>query len=130
MKGSRIKAFVLAIDLAGLLALILLARPETAEYWIGTFLLATLIALAGATPVRVPALKVKVSATDPFIFTALASAERGIWLRRDRAARGSQPDARVVPVSAEARLTERFGLAAHAASRRRSRGLSRPHPAT
>jgi signal transduction histidine kinase/ActR/RegA family two-component response regulator len=37
------------------------------------FVLATLIVLAGATPVRIPALKVKVSATDPFVFAALAA---------------------------------------------------------
>ena len=29
--------------------------------------------IAGSSPVRIPALKVKVSATDPFVFTALAA---------------------------------------------------------
>jgi signal transduction histidine kinase len=67
-----IKAYVVAVDLAALLALALVAPLPAPGVWTGTFLLATLVALAGATPVRVPGMKTAVSVTDPFVFTSLA----------------------------------------------------------
>jgi signal transduction histidine kinase/ActR/RegA family two-component response regulator len=73
MKGRTIKGYVMAIDIVAVVAFAVLFRQHVTDYWVGTFLLATLVAIAGASPVRIPALKVKVSATDPFVFTALAA---------------------------------------------------------
>jgi signal transduction histidine kinase len=61
------------VDVAAVLAFILVLPHHVADHWAGMFLLATLVALAGSTPVRVPALKTAVSVTDPFVFTALAA---------------------------------------------------------
>jgi signal transduction histidine kinase/ActR/RegA family two-component response regulator len=73
VKTRRIRTFVLAIDSLALLVLAGMLAFSPGIPWIGMFVLATLVALAGATPVSIPALKVKVSATDPFVYTALAA---------------------------------------------------------
>jgi signal transduction histidine kinase len=73
MQGKWIKAYVVGVDLLAVALVALLLRQHAADHWVGTFLLSTLVALAGATPVRIPALKVRVSSTDPFVFTALAA---------------------------------------------------------
>jgi hypothetical protein len=69
----KIHLLVLAVDLLALIVLAALFFQGPGMNWVGMFVLATLVALAGATPVSIPALKVKVSATDPFVFTALAA---------------------------------------------------------
>ena len=73
MKKLTIRSYVAAIDLAALAAFFLVLNQRVEQCGVGVFVLATLILLAGATPVRIPALKVKVSATDPFVFAALAA---------------------------------------------------------
>jgi signal transduction histidine kinase/ActR/RegA family two-component response regulator len=73
VKSPRTLAFVIAVDVAAIVAFVLLRAHHVEDPWVGIFLLSTLVALAGATPVRIPALKTSVSATDPFVFTALAA---------------------------------------------------------
>ena len=73
MIRSRIGAYVAVVDVAAASALLALVHQHTPAPWIGTFLLATLVAFAAATPVRLPGLRTTLSATDPFVFTALAA---------------------------------------------------------
>jgi len=73
MKSRRLLAFVALVDALAVVSFVALLDQHVENPWSGTFLLATLIALAGATPVRVPGMKTSVSATDPFVFTALAA---------------------------------------------------------
>jgi len=73
MKRLGLPAYVAVVDALALVSLLALWSQQPEEAWTGTFLLATLIALAGATPVRLPGVKGSVSATDPFVFTALAA---------------------------------------------------------
>jgi signal transduction histidine kinase len=73
IKRRRIQTFVAAVDIVALAVLAFLLFFTDGHDWVGIFVLATLVALAGVSPVRIPALKVKVSATDPFVFTALAA---------------------------------------------------------
>ncbi len=73
MTRSRVVAYVAIVDAAALFAFLALVSEHTPAPWVGTFLLATLVAFAGATPVRLPGLRTTVSATDPFVFTALAA---------------------------------------------------------
>jgi len=73
MSRLRLPIYVAVVDGVAVVLFLLMLGRHVADPWIGTFLLATLIALAGATPVRVPGVKTAVSATDPFVFTALAA---------------------------------------------------------
>jgi signal transduction histidine kinase len=83
MSRLRLPIYVAVVDAAAVAMLLLtlgwqvellLEVPRHVEDpWLGTFLLVTLIALAGATPVRLPGVRTAVSATDPFVFTALAA---------------------------------------------------------
>ncbi len=70
---SRKVAYVALVDGLAVLALVALLGQHAERFGAGTFLLATLVALAGATPVRIPGMKSAVTATDPFVFTALAA---------------------------------------------------------
>jgi signal transduction histidine kinase len=72
-RRGRILAFVIAVDILALIVLAQLQFSTDGHDWVGIFVLTTLVALAGVSPVRIPALKVKVSAVDPFVFTALAA---------------------------------------------------------
>ena len=71
--SGRVVAFVLAVDLLAVVGFVLGMPQHVDDPWMGTFLLAMLVALAGATPVRIPALKTSVTATDAFVLTALAA---------------------------------------------------------
>ena len=71
--NPRTLAYVMAVDVVALLVFGLLFRQHVPDPWSGTFLLASLIAVAGGTTVRIPTLRVRVSATDPFVLTALAA---------------------------------------------------------
>jgi signal transduction histidine kinase len=73
MKSRRLLAYVGLVNLLAVAIFVAMFDRHVESHWSGTFLLATLIALAGATPVRIPGLKSSVSATDPFVFTALAA---------------------------------------------------------
>ncbi|MDH3627699.1 MAG: response regulator [Acidobacteriota bacterium] len=73
MNKRPIVGFVVLTVFAAVLSVLSIWTPLTGDTWMGTFLLATLVALAGATPVRLPGIKTSVSATDPFVFTALAA---------------------------------------------------------
>jgi len=73
MKPRKLLAFVVLVDALAVVSVVALLDQYVENSWSGTFLLATLIALAGATPVRIPGMKSSVSATDPFVFTALAA---------------------------------------------------------
>ncbi len=73
VRKRKIQTFVVAVDILALAVLAYLLFRTDSHDWVGIFVLATLVALAGVSPVRIPALKVKVSATDPFVFTALAA---------------------------------------------------------
>jgi len=73
MKSRRILSYVLAVDLVALIAFVTVLPMPSNSSWTGLFLLSSLVALAGSTPVRIPGLKSAVSATDPFVFTALAA---------------------------------------------------------
>jgi len=73
MTRRRVLVYVATVDLAALvLFLSFLGRTPPAS-WVGTLLLATLVAFAAATPVRLPRMRTTISATDPFVFTALAA---------------------------------------------------------
>jgi len=72
-RDKDILGYVIAIDVLAALALVFVLPQYVPGQWIGVFTLATLVALAGATPVRIPTLKTAVSATDPFVFTAMAA---------------------------------------------------------
>ncbi|HKQ62055.1 MAG TPA: ATP-binding protein [Candidatus Polarisedimenticolaceae bacterium] len=69
----RVVLYIVAVDALACLCLLGAAAYHDGTSWVGAFVLATLAALAGATPVRIPALKTSVSATDPFVFTAIAA---------------------------------------------------------
>ncbi|HXV75172.1 MAG TPA: ATP-binding protein [Candidatus Polarisedimenticolaceae bacterium] len=73
MNRRRLSRLVVLVDLLAVGSFALLFGRHGNPDWSGTFLLATLIALAGATPVRLPGMKTSVSATDPFLLTALAA---------------------------------------------------------
>jgi signal transduction histidine kinase/CheY-like chemotaxis protein len=73
MKPRRLLALVALVDALAVVSFIALFDQRVADPWSGTFLLATLIALAGATPVRVPGIRSSVTVTEPFILTALAA---------------------------------------------------------
>jgi signal transduction histidine kinase/ActR/RegA family two-component response regulator len=73
MISRRILSYVLAVDLLALIAFGAVLPLHSTVSWTGLFLLSTLVALAGSTPVRIPGLKSAVSATDPFVLTALAA---------------------------------------------------------
>ena len=73
MDNKRVVGFVVLTVVGAALGVLSVWAPLSGETWMGTFLLATLVALAGATPVRLPGIKTSVSATDPFVFTALAA---------------------------------------------------------
>lgn len=73
MKPRRLLSLVALVDALAVVSLIALFDQRVADPWSGTFLLATLIALAGATPVRVPGIRSSVTVTEPFILTALAA---------------------------------------------------------
>ena len=73
MKPRRLLALVALVDALALVSFVALFDQRVADPWSGTFLLATLIALAGATPVRVPGIRSSVTVTEPFMLTALAA---------------------------------------------------------
>ena len=73
MTRPRVLAYVALVDLAAFALFCALLDRATPAPWVGTFLLATLVAFAAATPVRLPRLRTTLSATDPFVFTALAA---------------------------------------------------------
>ena len=73
MKPRKLLAFVALVDALAVVSFVALFGQRVEDPWAGTFLLATLIALAGATPVRVPGIKSSVTVTEPFILTALAA---------------------------------------------------------
>jgi signal transduction histidine kinase/CheY-like chemotaxis protein len=73
MKPRRLLILVALVDALALVSLVALFGERVQDPWAGTFLLATLIALAGATPVRVPGIKSSVTVTEPFMLTALAA---------------------------------------------------------
>ncbi len=74
MKSTKILvAFVLAVDAAAVVALMILPASELAESpWAGGLLVA-LGFLAGLSRVRIPILKTQVTAVDPFVFSALVA---------------------------------------------------------
>jgi len=73
MRSRKLLTYVGLVNLLALAIFVAMFDRHVESHWSGTFLLATLIALAGATPVRIPGIKSSVSATDPFVFTALAA---------------------------------------------------------
>ena len=73
MKGAKLLVYVVLVDLAAIGAFLGVSTLHVPDPWVGTFLLATLVALAGATPVRIPAMRTTITATDPFVFTAIAA---------------------------------------------------------
>ena len=73
MRRLRLPGYVALVDVLAVALFAGLSGRHVEDPWIGTFLLGTLIALAGATPVRLPRVKSSVSVTDPFVFTALAA---------------------------------------------------------
>jgi signal transduction histidine kinase/CheY-like chemotaxis protein len=73
MKPRRLLTLVALVDALAVVSFVALVGQHVEDPWSGTFLLATLIALSGATPVRVPGLRTSVTVTEPFIFTALAA---------------------------------------------------------
>ena len=73
MKPRALTAFILSVDLAALATLPALSTGSLREK-MGTFLLlATLAALLGARPIRIPFRSTELSATHPFIFCALVA---------------------------------------------------------
>ena len=73
MKPRRLLTLVALVDALAVVSFVALFGQHVDDPWSGTFLLATLIALAGATPVRVPGIKSSVTVTEPFLLTALAA---------------------------------------------------------
>ena len=73
MKPRGLLALVALVDALAVVSFVALFDQRIADPWSGTFLLATLIALAGATPVRVPGIRSSVTVTEPFMLTALAA---------------------------------------------------------
>jgi signal transduction histidine kinase/CheY-like chemotaxis protein len=73
MTRSRVLVYVAIVDLAALALFLSFLRHAPPDSWVGTLLLATLVVLAAATPVRLPRMRTTISATDPFVFTALAA---------------------------------------------------------
>jgi hypothetical protein len=73
MKAWVLRTYVLAVDLGAIAVLALLPRMELAERATAMMLLAVLAALAGAFPVRIPVLRVNMTAVHPFVLCALAA---------------------------------------------------------
>jgi signal transduction histidine kinase/CheY-like chemotaxis protein len=69
----KVAAVVVLVNVAAVATIFVLWGMHVDRFWLGTSLLATLAALGGATPVRIPALKTSISTTDTFVLTALAA---------------------------------------------------------
>ena len=73
MRSRRLAAYVLAVDVLALMALILLPARAIQGQWGTLLLLVVLAVVAGIRPVRIPGLRHEVTASHPFIFLALAT---------------------------------------------------------
>ena len=73
MEKRSIVVFVAGVVLAAACGFAAATTAPLAFDWMKLFLLASLAAVGGATPVRIPAFKGAVSASDPFVFTTLAA---------------------------------------------------------
>jgi len=73
MKNGRLLAFVIAIELLAVIGIVLLWPFHVPDYLLGLSLLASLAAITGAGPIRIPSLKTSVSVTDVFVCSALGA---------------------------------------------------------
>ena len=73
MKRNLLGAFVLTVATGAVLVLVALPREGLVEHPWTVLLLASLAALVGGRPVRIPKLKTEVIATHPFVFCSLAA---------------------------------------------------------
>ena len=73
MSPTRVRLFVIGVDVAAVIGVVLLWNHHAADFLLGLSLLASLAVMAGAGPVRIPSTKVSVSVSDAFVLTALAS---------------------------------------------------------
>jgi len=73
MKSIALKALVAAVGIAGLAGTILLPNDGLRERALALALLLALAALAGSRSVRIPGLRIQITAADVFTFCALAT---------------------------------------------------------
>jgi hypothetical protein len=73
VKRSGLIAFVVAVDLAAVLALFLLPAGSTWVDWPQTAFLVLVTGIVGCFSVRIPALRSEMAPTQPFILLALAA---------------------------------------------------------
>jgi signal transduction histidine kinase/CheY-like chemotaxis protein len=71
-KKFRLQAFILAVLSLAILSVSLLPKQDLSQNTYAVLLILVLALVAGARPIRIPAIRTEVSASDPFIFTAIA----------------------------------------------------------
>ncbi|MBD3868139.1 MAG: response regulator [Acidobacteria bacterium] len=71
-KKIRLRVFILGIFLLALAVSVFLPRPDIGQDPYALLLILVLALVAGARPIRIPAIRTEVSASDPFVFTAVA----------------------------------------------------------
>jgi signal transduction histidine kinase len=71
-KNSRLRISILALFVLALLSVAFLPRPDLSQDPYALMLILVLALVAGARPIRIPAIRTEVSASDPFVFTAVA----------------------------------------------------------
>ena len=74
MGSPKVLALVISVDVLAAAGMVLLFPYHSDDgLWLGLGLLASLAALGGANPVKIPQLKTSISVTDAFVFTALGA---------------------------------------------------------
>jgi signal transduction histidine kinase/CheY-like chemotaxis protein len=71
-RSRRVKAFIVAVDVVAVLAILTLPMGEFTRNPVALFLLCSLALVSGSRPIRIPKLRTEISASDPFVYTAIA----------------------------------------------------------
>jgi signal transduction histidine kinase/ActR/RegA family two-component response regulator len=72
MQNRKLLALVIGVDVLAVTGVLLLLPYRVDDFRLGLSLLASLAAVTGNGPIRIPSIKTSVSVTDAFVFCALA----------------------------------------------------------